>query len=306
MLSWMFATLITVGEAEQGIGRTDWRFVDCRFNLRDLGAGRAAYHKGHIPRAVYAHLDEDLSGPIVDGKSGRHPLPDDLSMTALVRRLGVDARTQVVVYDDVGGRIAARLWWMLKYAGLEHVAVLDGGWPAWTAAAMQQELTVVPAPSSDYTPSFRRAQVVSTSMLEGWLSAGAAPVLLDARAPERFRGEVEPLDPVAGHIPGAASSPCAASLTEDGTFRAPESLREALAEVASGDVTERGASVAYCGSGVTACHLILAMEYAGLPSPRLYPGSWSEWCSHAGRPIATGPGSRSTANDLSNDVDRKK
>jgi len=289
MLLEMFETLITVEQARRGLGLADWRFVDCRFDLRDVDAGRAAYERGHIPGAVYAHLDDDLSGQVVTGETGRHPLPDDTAMASLVQRLGVDAHTQVVVYDDLGGRIAARLWWMLRYAGLEKVAVLDGGWPAWAAGTRERERTVRSVAPSHYAPSFRRRQVVSTAMVEAWVREGGAPTLLDARAAARYRGEVEPLDPIAGHIPGALSSPCANSLDEEGMFRARPILREAFLSAMSEEGPGRGASVAYCGSGVTACHLILAMTHAGLAPPRLYPGSWSAWCGDATRPISTGP-----------------
>lgn len=287
MLRVMYETLITVEQAQQGLGRADWQFVDCRFDLRDVDAGRAAFQRAHLPGAVYAHLDEDLSGSVRPGETGRHPLPDQDSMTSLIRRWGLDAQTQTVVYDDMGGRIAARLWWMLRYAGLDRVAVLDGGWPAWTGAGLAVEQTQAPITPSDHLPSFREEQVVSTPDVQGWLAAKGAPMLLDARATARYRGEVEPLDPVAGHIPGAVSLPCADSLRGDGTFRARDALREEFSSVMSGQVAEV-APVAYCGSGVTACHLILAMTHVGVATPRLYPGSWSEWCADPSRPVSVG------------------
>jgi len=251
------------------------RIVDSRWSATG-GSGRASYAKSHIPGAVFVDLDEDLSRR---GGPGRHPFPSEKEFAGTLSRLGVSPDTHVVVYDDAGGAIAARLWFMLRVHGHGRASVLDGGFKAWLEAGLpvtQEVPRVEPAPLRqlrlDKSRLADRAQVEKRGK----------SVLLDARAPERYRGETEPLDPRAGHIPGALNAPYQKNLETDGRFRAPGDLYN-LYKRYGDDV------ICSCGSGVTACHDVLAREIAGLPPARLYVGSWSDWCSDPSRPIATGP-----------------
>ena len=254
--------------------------VDARFNLFNVDEGRASYLDGHIPGAVYAHLDDDLSGPPLTD-AGRHPMPSPQALEALFSRLGVDAASQVVAYDQRDGMLAARVWWMLRYMGHEAVAVLDGGWKAWTSAgyACVEGEQTRPAGAFHGTP--RRDWLVSVDQV------AAAPRLVDSRDPRRYRGENEPLDPVAGHIPGALNRFHEENLDGEGYFLPPGELARGFSELLAGTPVAR--TVFYCGSGVTACHDLLAACHAGLGDGRLYAGSWSEWCSDPRRPVATGP-----------------
>lgn len=255
--------------------------VDCRASLQDPAAGRAAYAEAHLPRAVFADLLDDLSGPIVPGQTGRHPLPSVEVLVQKLRAWGVGKQSQVVVYDDGGGAFAARLWWVLRWLGHEAVALLDGGFAAWVAAdkPVTRELPLRGVGDFEARPQ-RRLLAAAAELLES-----APRKLFDARAPERFRGDLEPLDPVAGHIPGAVNLPFADNL-RGGRFIPAAELRARLDVALSGTAPE--AAIAYCGSGVTACHLALAFAHAGLPLPRLYAGSWSEWITDPSRPIARG------------------
>ena len=257
---------------------------DCRFSLADPSAGRKAYLAGHVPGARHADIDDDLSGPRVAGVTGRHPLPDRHAWIARVEAWGVSPNHQVVAYDDSGGAFAARLWWMLRSIGHAAVAVLDGGWRAWVDAGYPTttELPPDPAPSrTDYARRRPLTRVVTADEIDGRRQA-----LLDARDAARFRGDVEPIDPVAGHIPGARFAASSGNLDERGFFKPRDALRrrfEALLEGAPGhDV------VCYCGSGITAAHNILALRHAGFDEPALYAGSWSEWINDPSRGIATG------------------
>jgi thiosulfate/3-mercaptopyruvate sulfurtransferase len=287
----MFTTLITADQlaaaAARGADRPtgDWVIVDCRFDLAKPDAGAAAYATGHIPNALYAHLDRDLSGPI-SASSGRHPLPSPAAFAATVAAWGVSEQTQVIAYDADTGVYAARLWWLLRWVGHQRVAVLDGGLRAWRA----QGLPITDEVSAARTPSDFRAVPDDTLWLDTQAvaaRAGAAEhCLLDARAPERFSGAVEPIDRVAGHVPGARNLPFASSLDSNARFLAPTQLHAQLSARQSG-VTDSH-TIAMCGSGVTACHVLLAMEVAGKPGARLYAGSWSEWIRDPQRPIATG------------------
>lgn len=263
------------------------RLLDVRFDLARPEAGRQAFRHGHVPGATYVHLDEDLSAK-GDAQAavcgGRHPLPNRAQVARLAARLRLTPSTPVVVYDAQGGMFAARLWWMLKWIGHGPVAVLDGGWPAWVASGGVQasgEGQAVPAadpyPLSD-EPGCR------TITADELLSQLGRRTVLDARAPERYRGDVEPLDPVAGHIPGALNRPFGLNLGADGCFLPPQTLRAALEQVAPDPLDW----IHQCGSGVTACHNLLAMAVAGWPMGVLYPGSWSEWCADPARPVATG------------------
>jgi thiosulfate/3-mercaptopyruvate sulfurtransferase len=257
--------------------------VDCRASLNDVGAGRTAFAKGHLPDARFADLLEDLSGPIVPGQTGRHPLPSVESFADKARAWGISGASQVVAYDDAGGAFAARLWWLLRWLGHDAVAVLDGGFPAWVGEGRPVTDELRPVAPGDFTPRPRRELLVTARELAS--PESLARKLFDARAPERFRGEVEPLDPVAGHIPGAVNLPFAENL-KDSRFRSPAELRERLATALDGTAPEE--AVVYCGSGVTACHDVLAFAHAGLPLPRLYAGSWSEWITDPARATAQG------------------
>ena len=270
-----------ISPAEVGERLRDSRLciVDCRASLQDPSAGRNAYAKAHLPGARFADLLDDLSGPIVPGKTGRHPLPEVDRFVAKVRRWGIGMSSQVVAYDDAAGAFAARLWWMLRWLGHDDVAVLDGGYSAWVAERRPVTADLPTVAHGNFVPRARPELLVATAELAAPQSV--AQKLFDARAPERFRGDVEPIDPVRGHIPGAVNLPFADNL-RDGRFRPPAELRERFAQALAGTAPEE--AVIYCGSGVTACHDVLAFAHAGLPLPRLYAGSWSEWITDPARP----------------------
>jgi thiosulfate/3-mercaptopyruvate sulfurtransferase len=256
--------------------------LDCGFDLADPGAGERAHAAGHLPGALYVHLDRDLSGPKT-GCNGRHPLPDREALAARAGAWGIAPGVQVVAYDAQGGPYAARAWWLLRWLGHDAVAVLDGGTAAWTAAG--GERTTTPATVRAQPPYPARPPAMPTVAAAALLAPAPGRQLLDARAPERFRGDVEPLDPVAGHIPGAHNRFFKDNLQPDGRFLEVAALRTAFAAWADAPA----AVVHQCGSGVTACHNLLAMEHAGLAGSALYPGSWSEWCADPARPVARGP-----------------
>lgn len=278
-----FNTLIQVAELAGGLGRPEWIVLDCRFSLADTGAGERQYATAHIPGARYAHLDRDLSGPI-SPQTGRHPLPEPHQLAQTFGRWGIGPQTQVIAYDDAGGVFAARVWWLLRWLGHDAVAVLDGGWQAWQAQG-QRVTAEIPsvAMSARFVPHPRRELWLSTGQVKDAMALEEI-LLLDARAPERFHGEVEPIDPVAGHVPGAVNRFCQLNLGADGHFLTPMQLREAFDPVAR----DTAHLVHMCGSGVSACHNLLAMEIAGFPRSKLYPGSWSEWIRDPMRPVARG------------------
>lgn len=279
-------TLVDVATLAARLEDPSWRIVDCRFTLGDPEAGARAFAEGTIPGSTHAHLDRDLSGPVIPGCTGRHPLPTREAFAATLGRLGIDAGTQVVAFDDMGGAFAARLWWMLRWVGHRAAAVLDGGLAAWTAAGRSL------APGRPYAGPPARFELgpslVGSVTADEVLAALDDPevTVLDARAAPRYRGENETTDPVAGHIAGARSAPFVDNLGEGSRFRPPAELRARFEERLAGTAPER--AIAYCGSGVTACHEVLAMAHAGLALPRLYPGSWSEWITDPSRPRATG------------------
>ena len=273
----MYTTLIDVEALAALAGPV---IVDCRFSLADPARGEADYATAHIPGAVYAHLDRDLSGPPTTDH-GRHPLPPPGRMCEVFGALGIAPGVQVVVYDDVNGMIAARLWWMLRYMGHDAVAVLDGGWQAWCRAGRATEAGARVAHPARFDGQPRRARLRTLDELDP-----ARERLVDARDPARFRGEVEPIDRRAGHIPGARNHAFPRNLDSGGRFLAPDLLRDAFTD--SLGTLPDGATVHYCGSGVSACHNVLAQVHAGLPEPRLYCGSWSEWSREPQRPAATG------------------
>ncbi|MDE0178017.1 MAG: sulfurtransferase [Gammaproteobacteria bacterium] len=272
----IFTTLIGA-EDLAALSPPEVRVFDCRFDLADADSGGRRYLEGHIPGAAYLHLNIDLSGHVEPGRTGRHPLPGRATFEALLTAHGVTDETQVVAYDDMGGMFAARLWWMVRWAGHRAVAVLDGGYQAW----LEREGTHT---SSDSTSAPPVPPPMSMRQVREHVEAGTR-MLLDARASDRFRGENETIDPVAGHIAGALSAPFQGNLGEDGRFLEPVALRRRFNAL----LTDGGGKpvVCYCGSGVTATHNVLAMVHAGMPEPALYPGSWSEWITDPGNPIAT-------------------
>jgi thiosulfate/3-mercaptopyruvate sulfurtransferase len=276
--------LVSAEELIAHAGDPAWRVFDCRHDLQNTEYGAQAYAKGHIPGALFLHLDRDLSGE-KNGRNGRHPLPDPTVFAKRMGECGVGPETQVVAYDNEGGIFASRLWWMLRWLGHEKVALLDGGLPAWKRAkqALVTEVPVV-APA-DFRPNLQPLAVDADSVLGNLQSPQT--LLLDARAPERFSGEQETLDPVGGHIPNAVNRFYFDNLDDAGCYFKPaDELRSEFDALLAG--RDPAKVVQQCGSGVTACHNLLAMEIAGLNGSKLYPGSWSEWCADPSRPIATG------------------
>lgn len=282
----MYTTLISAADLAASIDRPDWVVVDCRHDLVNLAFGREAYAAGHLPGAVFADMETDLSGARrgADGVfRGRHPLPEKDALVETLRAWGVNDDTQVVAYDAHGGMYAARLWWLLRWIGHEASAVLDGGLPAWQALG-QPLSTDVPAKPRGAIEA--RAPFVPTVTVAEVLEniESAKRTVVDARASDRFRGENETIDPVGGHIPGAKNRFFKDNLQGDGRFKAPEQLREEFGAV----LKDPKDAIMQCGSGVTACHNLLALEVAGMPGAALYPGSWSEWSADPSRPVATG------------------
>ena len=276
-------TLISPTELVPHLSEPYWIVVDCRFALADPNQGRASYEAFHIPGSVYAHLNDDLSGPIHIGVTGRHPLPTPEAAAATFGRLGIAPGMQVVAYDDAGGALAAaRLWWMLRWLGHDAAAVLDGGWQRWQRENLPIKTGKESRPVQNFIHRPRPEIVVSTDQVEA-IRHKSTYKLFDARAAERFRGENETIHPVAGHIPGAISAPYAENLTSEGVFRSPEELRARFTALLGSVPIEN--VVMYCGSGVTANHNLLALQIAGLGEAKLYPGSWSEWITDPKRPV---------------------
>jgi len=287
----MFKTLISTDVLAARLVDPLWVVVDCRFKLDDVAWGEREWKVSHIPGAVYAHLDRDLSGPKT-GTNGRHPLPYVDVAARTFGRLGITSGKQVVAYDQDSGMFASRLWWLLRWLGHDAVGVLDGGFAKWIAEGREVSVAAESREEQSRQPgvAFHAAPRLDMTIGIDDVLAHARDAdwrLLDARAPERFRGEVEPMDPVAGHIPGAASYFFQRNLDEHGTLRTPEDLRAQFAPYING--IEPGHIVCYCGSGVQASHNLLALEHAGVQGARLYPGSWSEWVSDRSRPIGSGP-----------------
>ena len=280
----MYPTLISADVLREHAGRPDWVVLDARFRLDDPEAGRRAWRDGHIPGSLYVHLDEDLSAPVTPS-SGRHPLPDPERLAVRFGALGIGDDCQVVVYDDAGGSIAARAWWLLRALGHEAVAVLDGGLQAWQEAGGALDTVVPETLPCDFTPRPRADLALDAAALRRALRARA--VLVDVREPERFEGRREPIDAIAGHVPGAVNLPWRGNLDERGRFRSATALRARHEAMLGGRPPE--SVVFMCGSGVTACHGLLAMEHGGLHGARLYAGSWSEWIRDPARPVVTGP-----------------
>lgn len=279
-----YTTLVSVSDLAAHLNDPDWIVCDCRHDLVKTDAGRSAYAQAHVPGARFIHLDEDLSAPLT-GRNGRHPLPDPSKFAARLGAIGIDNGKQVVAYDASGGTYAARLWYMLRWVGHEASAVLDGGWDAWLNAShpITDQRPVIKA--ARFTPRVRSEAALDAVSIVAKLEK-SGPLLIDARSADRFRGENETLDPVGGHIPGAANRFFRHNLDVDGKFKLPTTLRQEfndlLGNSAPGNVAH------YCGSGVSACHNLLAMEVAGLSGSRLYPGSWSEWVADRSRPVEVG------------------
>ncbi len=280
----MYKTLIDSETLAENLDNSDWTIVDCRYDLMDGEAGQMAWLASHIPGAVYASVSGQLSGNVgglAVTDNGRHPMPAPETMIKTFSELGIDSSKQVVVYDDTGGAFAARLWWMLRYMQHDAVAVLDGGWSGWVSGNRQQESGEISNQVTEFSgePAPERLVVID--------QVSEVTLLIDSRDPDRYQGKLEPIDRAAGHVPGAINHFWQNNLNEDGRFHSSEQLAEnfknLLAETASED------AVFYCGSGVTACHNLLAIAHAGLAEPRLYGGSWSEWSSDPERPVATGP-----------------
>ncbi len=274
--------LTRADELAARLGEPRLRIIDCRFDLLAPDAGRQAWLDGHIPAAVYADLDRDLSGPIT-ADSGRHPLPSVERATATFSNLGIDARTRVVAYDDTGGAIAARAWWLLRWLGHERVTVLDGGLQAWLARGLPLESGAQEARRRDFRAAPDPQRILGTQEIAENLRLHRDLVLVDARDAARYRGEVEPIDARAGHIPGTGNLPYAACLAADGSWLDGDSLRDRFAPLLGEAPGAPWATM--CGSGVTACHLAISGLLAGYAEPRLYVGSWSEWIRDPGRPI---------------------
>ena len=281
-----YTTIITTGQLGATPGDPTWAIVDCRYDLTDESRGEEQYRASHIPGAVYASLGHDLAGPR-DGRNGRHPMPGHEAMAATFGRWGIGAGVQVVAYDQDNGMYASRLWWMLRYMGHDAVAVLDGGFAKWLREERPVRGGVEHRDAATFPASPRAAMRLTANQV--WARLGdPALTLVDARSPVRFEGKEEPLDRVAGHIPGARNHFFGWNLSPDGTLLPPEVLREKFEALLGGAPADQVAL--YCGSGVTACHNILAMERAGLTGMKLFPGSWSEWSADPDRPVETGPG----------------
>jgi thiosulfate/3-mercaptopyruvate sulfurtransferase len=275
------AVLVSV---EQLAAHPEWRVFDCRHDLRNLEYGRQAYARGHIPGALFLHLDDDLSG-VKTGGNGRHPLPEVASFARRMAACGVDETTQVVAYDNEGGIFAARFWWMLRWLGHNQVAVLDGGLAGWKRSRRALEESIPVVEPRDFVAHPQDMAVDVEAILGDFGTEWM--LIVDARSPERFRGENETLDPVGGHIPGAVNRHYVNNMDDDECFFKPrEQLRDEFLKLLDGRPAAQ--VVQQCGSGVTACHNMLAMELAGLSGSRLYPGSWSEWCADPARPVARG------------------
>ena len=282
-----YSTLISPDELLAIADDPRTRIVDCRFSLLEPAKGRQDYEAGHIPGAVYADLDVDLAGPVTE-ETGRHPLPEAAEFEACLRRWGISNDSQVVVYDDLSGGLAARLWWMLGWAGHERVALLDGGYSGWKAAGHPESSDVEAPEAGTFSASVNPEKTIDAEELEGRLAAPEGFILVDAREAARFQGDVEPIDPVAGHVPGALNLPFALAMGEDGRWRSKTELQGLWDTLIPEQPRHEWAVM--CGSGVTACHLALSACIAGRPEPRVYVGSWSGWLRNPDRPVASGAG----------------
>lgn len=277
-----FTTLISATGLKNNLHQANWVIFDVRFNLARTDAGASAYRLGHIPNARYVHLDNDLSANI-SSLTGRHPLPDLLQLAKKLGALGVKNNSQVIIYDDANGAIAGRLWWLLRYLGHEKAAVLDGGLSHWQQSGYQMTTHLPKITATTYRPYLDNDAVLSALDVETGLAQSVIK-LIDARTAERFQGKQEPIDPIAGHIPKAINRPLQLNIDAQGLFLAPSELREQFISLIG--TTPSTQVVHMCGSGVTACHNLLAMEVAGLTGSKLYAGSWSEWIRNKNRALS--------------------
>lgn len=282
----MWTTIIDAQDLAGHVDDPRWVVFDCRFDLADAGAGYQAYVQGHIPGAHYVHLEHDLSSPVTSS-TGRHPLPDAQLLSRKLGQWGVDDSKQVVAYDGGSGAFAARLWWLLRWLGHHGVAVLDGGVAQWQRGGYPLSTDIPQPRPAVFQPHRDDTLWLSAERVAGLIN-DEDYALVDARAAERFNGDVEPIDPVAGHIPGAVNRPFMRNVDEQGRFLPAEDLRREFAALTGG--VSPGHVIHMCGSGVTACHNLLAMEVAGLHGAKLYAGSWSEWITDASRPVVSAPG----------------
>lgn len=272
--------LIQCEKLYERLSEENLRIIDCRFDLADPSAGNAQYVAGHIPGAVFADLDKDLSAPVAAG-TGRHPLPDPGSLTQAFGRMGIGPDTRVICYDQSSGALAARTWWLLRWLGHNNACLLDGGFARWEKLGLPIEEGTVTPEIANFEGHPENSRIIETTEI---VQSGAAGVrMVDARDEERFAGHSEPIDAVAGHIPGSINVPFTASLTDDGTWKSTAELSQ-LWQLALADSRGLPWSV-MCGSGVTACHLVVSGLIAGLPEPRVYVGSWSEWITDPARPV---------------------
>mgnify|MGYP001018385929 CR=1 FL=1 len=277
-----FTTLISTAELADHLADPDWAIVDVRSSLTDHAIGERNYLAAHIPGAVYAHLERDLSSPQIVGKTGRHPLPPVEAIVQTLSQWGIDSRTQVVAYDDNSGVYAGRLWWMLRWLGHDTVAILDGDWRQWQREGRPTRPGVETRPPRSFTDHVRPELVVTAAEIEARLGDPTLR-LYDARGADRFRGENETLDPVGGHIPGARSAPYVGNLDANGRMLPPAALRARFDELLGDTPAEE--AIFYCGSGVSVANDVLAVQHAGLGMPRVYVGSWSDWISNGQRPV---------------------
>jgi len=280
----MFTDVIGVSELSTLMATSSCRIVDCRFNLMQVDSGRLEYREAHIPGAVYAHLDGDLAGPIT-ASSGRHPLPDVATFIGTVESWGIDNDLQVVVYDHGNGAIAARLWWLLRWLGHRKVAVLNGGMAAWIEAGEATSAVIEEYAPRTFSGQADVSMVATTEEIQRAIEVGDPLGLVDARDSRRFEGEVEPIDLIAGHVPGALNWPFLNGVNDEAVWRSGEELARSWHALLPRPQEER--LIVMCGSGVTACHLVISARLAGLTEPRVYVGSWSEWIRDNSRPIAT-------------------
>lgn len=279
-----YTTLISADRLNQQINDRNWIVFDCRFSLADADAGAKAYRLGHLPNARYAHLNNDLSSAVTD-LTGRHPLPVFSLLNQKLGQWGVTGHSQVVVYDDVGGAFAGRLWWLLRSMGHEKVAVLDGGIKQWQKQGLPVTTTLPIIKPAAFRTYLNGNQWLNAAQVRDQLASKTVK-LIDARSPERYLGEQEPIDPVAGHIPGALNRAFQLNLNANGLFLSAEALRKQFKQLLGNTPSEQ--IVHMCGSGVTACHNLLAMEHAGLTGSKLYAGSWSDWIRNKNRAVAKG------------------
>lgn len=282
----MYTTILEPHQLAAHLNDPNWRILDARFDLANPGWGHATYLDSHIPTALYAHLDHDLSGPPTPDNLGRHPIPPLNSLHALFTRWGITPHTQVVTYDSTGGMIAVRIWWLLHWLGHPRVALLNGGWDNWLAHALPVAAGPEPLPQPADPPFIGQPHPAYTATFTDLVTRPPTATLIDARAAERYRGETEPIDPIAGHIPGALNRPWQANLDHNNRFKPPHILRAEFETLLNGQPADQ--AIVYCGSGVSACHHLLALTIAGLPIAKLYPGSWSDYSARPGVTVALG------------------